>query len=197
MITAWTTVSQKKAEAVAAVESAGETQKAEIVSTANTAQSAAGVVGEIRTFASDKCPVGWLPCDGAEFTSSGQHEALFRAISTRWGARDSQHYNVPDLRGLFLRGWNGPIRNLDVAVAIADDGRTALWPGGMEAGVGSVQEDAVQHHTHTMRFSSAGDSNNAAAFGTNTNSPGHTSISSDLGKETRPRNAYVLYCIKK
>lgn len=57
------------------------------------------IVGEVRTFAMDALPAGWLPCDGAA-VSRATHAALFTAIGTAWGAGDGMTtFNVPDLRG--------------------------------------------------------------------------------------------------
>ncbi|MBL7914934.1 MAG: tail fiber protein [Bacteroidia bacterium] len=49
---------------------------------------------------------GWMICDGRllDRTSFAQ---LFAAINTNFGTADSTTFNIPDLRGLFIRGTSG------------------------------------------------------------------------------------------
>ena len=68
------------------------------------------------------------------------HPELFAAIGTAWGSPSSKRFNLPDLRGLFLRGVDaGSGRDPDV------NKRQASKPGGNDIGVGSVQDDSVQN----------------------------------------------------
>lgn len=54
---------------------------------------------------SNSAPSGWLKCNGAAISRT-TYASLFAAIGTTWGAGNgSTTFNVPDLRGLFLRGW--------------------------------------------------------------------------------------------
>src|SRR5690554_5228921 len=46
---------------------------------------------------------GWLACDGSKLSEAAYPE-LFAAIATNYGAPDPETFNIPDLRGLFLRG---------------------------------------------------------------------------------------------
>ena len=49
-------------------------------------------------------PLGYLFCDGSPVSRS-TYASLFSAISTNWGSGDgSTTFNIPDLRGEFLRG---------------------------------------------------------------------------------------------
>ncbi|WP_139413126.1 phage tail protein [Bartonella mastomydis] len=60
--------------------------------------------GFIGPFAMERLPEGWLPCDGGAY-SRRTYRALFDAIGTTWGAGDGvSTFNVPDFRGMFLRG---------------------------------------------------------------------------------------------
>lgn len=65
----------------------------------------AGVAtGTIQYFAMASVPSGWLDCDGTA-VSRTTYAALFSVIGEDYGAGDgSTTFNVPDLRGLFLRG---------------------------------------------------------------------------------------------
>jgi len=86
--------------------------------------------GGILAFARSSAPAGWLVADGRAVSRS-QYVDLFNAIGTTFGAGNgSSTFNLPDLRGAFVRGWvsNGTI----------DAGR----------GFGSVQQPQNQQHTH-------------------------------------------------
>jgi microcystin-dependent protein len=87
---------------------------------------------------------GWLVCDGRSVPKASYRE-LFDAIGTCWGGDGSDNFNLPDLRGLFLRG---------VASGSANDpdarNRTPIQPGGNPGDrVGSYQPDELSSHAHT------------------------------------------------
>ncbi|UNE54980.1 phage tail protein [Bartonella machadoae] len=68
--------------------------------------------GLIGPFAMENLPSGWLLCDGRAY-SREDYRDLFLTIGTSWGAGDGvRTFNVPDLRGVFLRGLDGG-RNVD------------------------------------------------------------------------------------
>lgn len=51
-------------------------------------------------------PDGWMECDGSAISRS-TYAALFALISTSYGAGDgSTTFNIPDLRGIFVRCWD-------------------------------------------------------------------------------------------
>ncbi|MCO6508432.1 MAG: tail fiber protein [Snodgrassella sp.] len=88
-------------------------------------------------FAMDAAPVGWLKANGA-VVSRTLYANLFAAIGTRFGAGDGKTtFNLPDLRGEFLRGW--------------DDGR------GLDSKriFSSLQSDAVQDWTAGFTYQRA------------------------------------------
>ncbi|MBU1002379.1 MAG: tail fiber protein [Proteobacteria bacterium] len=134
--------------------------------------------GSVMAFGMSSAPTGWLPCDGTE-VSRTDYAVLFSAVGETYGAGDgSSTFNLPDLRGEFVRGWDNE-RGVDA-------GRV----------MGSWQEDEFKSHTHTVFF------NNAAGTGDGDpkpqNIPGSQDVSTDAtgGTETRPRNVALLYCIK-
>ena len=56
-------------------------------------------------------PSGWLLCDGSE-VSRTEFANLYNAIGVCWGIGDgSTTFNLPDLRGMFLRGVSGDSGN--------------------------------------------------------------------------------------
>lgn len=145
--------------------------------------------GAVTYFATSTAPSGWLKANGAA-VSRTTYSALFSVIGTTFGAGDgSTTFNIPDLRGEFLRGW--------------DDAR------GVDSGrvFGSAQSSQNLAHTHTMNVSFSPDVDyfgnnvtilNAGQNGVNSvtgQSIDLTSASSG-GSEARPRNIALLACIK-
>jgi len=62
-------------------------------------QGVCRMIGEIITYAGPTSPdPKWLPCDGASLLRVGYPD-LFAVVGTIYGAADSSHFNVPDLRG--------------------------------------------------------------------------------------------------
>jgi microcystin-dependent protein len=55
-------------------------------------------VGEIRIFAGNYAPEGWIFCDGAELSIS-EYPSLFALIGTTYGGNGQTTFAVPDLRG--------------------------------------------------------------------------------------------------
>lgn len=149
-------------------------------------------VGMVAAFAMNAAPVGWLKADGAA-VSRTTYAALFAAISTTFGVGNgSTTFNLPDLRGEFVRGWV--------------DGKTLAPETGRAFGSG--QTDAFQAHTHQLRTGRGGSSDPSRA--SRQDSSGNivvsdTAITTTIANgggtprtadETRPRNVALLYCIK-
>jgi microcystin-dependent protein len=55
-------------------------------------------VGEIRMFAGNFAPAGWMFCDGSQLAIS-ENETLFQLIGTTYGGDGQSTFNLPDLRG--------------------------------------------------------------------------------------------------
>jgi microcystin-dependent protein len=55
-------------------------------------------VGEIRMFAGNFAPAGWMFCDGTTLPIS-ENETLFNLIGTTYGGDGEETFNLPDLRG--------------------------------------------------------------------------------------------------
>jgi microcystin-dependent protein len=149
--------------------------------------------GSIMAFAGSTIPTGWIICDGTA-VSRVTYADLFASIATNWGQGDgTSTFNLPDLRGRFLRGVDGIAGNDPDAAT-----RTALNIGGNTGNnVGSYQLDDLKAHNHTFH-----DIANTNLFG---NNPGYSSgtrgrqtynTSDAGGSESRPKNAYVIYIIK-
>lgn len=131
--------------------------------------------GAVFAFAMNAAPAGYLECNGAA-VSRATYAALFAAIGTTHGAGDgATTFNLPDLRGEFIRGW--------------DDGR-GVDPG---RAFGSAQGDALKAHTHTVSGGTGGGAQLEAGSGGTSAS---VNTGSTGGTETRPRNVALLYAIK-
>lgn len=177
-------------------------------------------VGTIVAYGGDKnnVPTGWLLCDGASLAKT-DYPQLFAAIGGAWGTSGAS-FNMPDLRGRFLRGVNdGATNDPDGA------SRTAINTGGNTGNlVGSLQGEAVKSHNHTLTdpthshsyndvyYSEAGGSvsvpSNVGSAGGDNDNAGYQlarttgasgtgiTLASYGGSETRPVNAAVYYIIK-
>jgi phage-related tail fiber protein len=63
-------------------------------------------IGAIIFAAYETPPGGWLECNGAAVSRTALAE-LFARIGTRFGGGDGTvTFNLPDLRGEFIRGWD-------------------------------------------------------------------------------------------
>jgi hypothetical protein len=152
--------------------------------------------GSIMAFMGASAPQGWLLCDGS-LVSRAQYAGLFSVIGTSSGAGDgSTTFNLPDLRGLFLRGANGSQSNTNYWDPDVSSRTNEFTGGNVGNAVGSLQMDQFAAHTHT--FPSGGwmvNPGNPAAAGSGYPS-GSYPTSSSGGNETRPKNIYVNYIIK-
>jgi microcystin-dependent protein len=66
-------------------------------------------VGEIRMFAGNFAPAGWMFCEG-QLLAISENETLFQLIGTTYGCDGQQTFGLPDLRGrLPIHQGNGSI----------------------------------------------------------------------------------------
>lgn len=150
--------------------------------------------GTVAYMAMSSAPDGWLKANGASISRT-TYADLFAAIGTTWGGSGS-NFNVPDLRGHFLRAW--------------DDGR------GTDSGRGfaSLQDQSYQTHRHWISSMATDDRNitgtngNGQEYGIvsdassysssdrNKNTGRYTRNENGGSNETRPKNYALLACIK-
>lgn len=62
-------------------------------------------VGTIIWFSKSTVPAGYLLCDGSTYLIS-TYQDLFDVIGTTYGGNGTTNFDVPDLLGLFIRGWD-------------------------------------------------------------------------------------------
>jgi hypothetical protein len=150
-------------------------------------------VGAILPFGGTKenIPNGWQLCDG-KLLDTLNYKELFVVIGYNWGKGLNGTFNVPDLRGEFLRGvtYNSE-KDPDVNKR-NENGE------GQKNSVGSYQEDAFANHTHPIKRGSPGDNAGLLAGNVSPLLGGTypTELSTSGGSETRPKNAYVNYIIR-
>lgn len=65
--------------------------------------NAGGQSGEVKMTARNSAPRGWILCQGQSLLRTA-YPRLFTAIGTVYGAADSTHFNLPDMRGRVVVG---------------------------------------------------------------------------------------------
>jgi microcystin-dependent protein len=61
-------------------------------------------VGEIRMFAGNFAPVGWMFCEG-QLLPISENETLFQLIGTTYGGDGESTFALPDLQGRIPLQW--------------------------------------------------------------------------------------------
>ena len=103
-------------------------------------------VGEIRMFAGNFAPAGWMFCDGQQLPIS-ENEALFQLIGTTYGGDGEETFGLPNLQGRI------PIHQ--------GSGLTLGETGGAEEITLTVSQ--IPSHSHPQLASSLSASQNAPA----------------------------------
>ena len=122
-------------------------------------------------------PAGYIKANGATISRSA-YAWLFGRIGVTFGAGDgSTTFEIPDLRGEFLRG--------------LDDGR------GVDSGraIGTAQGDDFKSHTHVENGLVQAGAGGGGAITISGGSVDGPATGAAGGAETRPRNVAGLYCI--
>ncbi len=161
--------------------------------------------GVVNAFVGVSAPDGWLMCDGSAVNRE-TYRNLFDVIGISFGEGEEggTTFNLPDLRGQFIRGVDHGVGNDPDAGA-----REASNTGGNTGdNVGSKQESAMWGHWHRLlTYGSYGggfispSSLNYDGISiidnkvTNALSDG-THGEPNLSSESRPRNVYMNYIIK-
>ena len=149
--------------------------------------------GTVIYHAANTPPTNFIKANGAAVSRS-TYSDLFTAVATTFGVGDgSTTFNVPDLRGEFMRGWDDS-RGIDGSRVF-----------------GSAQSDDNKSHGHayTLCSDNSGASGTSGGFitrnigisyvgpatGTRSTAAGRQ-IGISGGSEARPRNLAMLACIK-
>ena len=150
------------------------------------------MIGASVAFNLETPPIGFLEEDGSAISRT-TFAPLFAKIGVRFGIGDgSTTFNIPDLRGEFIRGWsNGSAADPDRA------SRTDSGDGTTGDNVGTKQSDQIQSHNHSSgSFGPRPADGTANVFVTTDNAFPVINTGSTGGNETRPRNVYKMWCIK-
>ena len=135
-------------------------------------------VGEIRMFAGNFAPAGWMFCEG-QLLPISENETLFQLIGTTYGGDGESTFALPDLRG------RTPIH--------VGSGHTLGERGGEQAHTLSIAE--IPTHTHVFNASQSnaniptpgnsffGTSNNMYAAATNLTSINTGTITNTGGSQ--------------
>jgi len=174
--------------------------------------------GAVFCIAVASVPSGYLECNG-QSVSRTTFAALFAIIGTQYGSASGSTFNVPDLRGEFIRGFDngrGVDSGRSIASSQSDQNDQHSHGFSMTASTRSLT-GTVQKIAET--FSASGTASgvfaktsaiNAAATPASTDSSpsagfsmdaSHThsvsgSINNQGGNESRPRNIAMMYVIK-
>jgi hypothetical protein len=171
--------------------------------------------------------LGWIAAEGQSLDDGDFPElaALFKSPAppnsktSVWGSVDLKHdFNLPDLRGMFLRGY---IRTPPPGTYPAGEPNDQYYPrtaprpdmptppgdqGSNGPGVGSYQADEVgphNHQSHRAKYSEICVSPSCEHYtgltehdwGWDGLQGGPTNTMSSVYPETRPRNVHVMYCV--
>ena len=139
------------------------------------------IIGKVEYIAHSTVPSGFLKANGAAISRT-TYAKLFEVIGTTYGVGDgSTTFNLPDLRGVFIRG--------------LDEGR------GLDSGrvLGSYQEDQNKNHNHVIQLTAFFSNAPTGAF------PQSRDIASSVtqqvtstsgGAEVRVKNIALMAIIK-
>ena len=161
----------------------------------------AGPVGHVAAYAGNVVPLGYLECNGAA-VSRTTYVNLFGVCGILYGAGDgTTTFNLPDLRGYFVRGWDDSA-GVDVGRVL---GSTQADLVGPITDPGHKHTDAGHTHSDTGADSTFGGTSGPDSMqswtGTHTTGSGVADIQSNTtgitgGTETRPKNVAMMYIIK-
>ena len=158
--------------------------------------------GAVMYFAGQTAPTGWLKANGAAVSRTA-YAALFAAIGTTYGAGDgSTTFNLPDLRGEFMRGWDDgrgidrgrafgsaqgdAIRNISGSIDVGNNSGHQLFD--VATATGALAISRKHWKTWTSDTRDGGDAPAAFNFDASRVVP--------TASENRPRNIALLACIK-
>ena len=157
--------------------------------------------GMIAPFGMSTAPTGWLECNGSA-VSRTTYSDLFSAVGTSHGTGDgSSTFNVPDLRGEFIRGFDNG-KGTDSGRTFASS-QTDGIPR-MRGQFGNVHGNARSFVTDIAGFTNpfVGDGSSSYRVSIEAVSGNFARVEFDTARvitasdDVRPRNIALMYCIK-
>lgn len=128
-------------------------------------------VGELRLFAGNFAPAGWMFCDG-QLLSISENETLFQLIGTTYGGDGQSTFGLPDMRGRvpvhqgngFVLAETGGVEEVTLTGSQIPTHSHALRAS-TAAGTGSAPGNAVLAATGTVRSYGSGAPDQAMTAG--------------------------------
>jgi microcystin-dependent protein len=154
--------------------------------------------GVIVPYGVTAAPTGFLLCDGTAVNRT-TYSALFAVVSSLYGdGNGSSTFNVPDLRGRFIAGWNAsktsPILTSTTAGMIS--GTTIGNTGGDQIVTLSVSNIPAHTHSYTLKATGAGGNEGGGSLWYNTSSSNTGSTGGDGGHTNIPPSMILNFIIK-
>ena len=159
-----------------------------------------GIIGQVGFFAFSTVPTGWLKANGAA-VSRTTYAALFATIGTTYGSGDgSTTFNVPDLRGEFLRCLDDG-RSVDSGRSIGSaqaSSKVLYAVGSAQGSYAQVSFAGFRYHADSYGLQ---DSDGSTETTTDQNTTADGIGGSNQGtrnyyRSIRPRNVALFACIK-
>lgn len=157
--------------------------------------------GAVMYFAGQTAPAGWLKANGAAVSRTA-YAALFAAIGTTYGTGDGRTtFNLPDLRGEFVRGWDDG-RGIDSRRALGSAQSDAIRNITGKLDSGQNQAEQLFDNVITSGAFEKEQATKQWTFDSNARGAAVTAVTFDASRvvptanENRPRNIALLACIK-
>jgi microcystin-dependent protein len=103
--------------------------------------------GSITAFATGSAPGGWLICDGSSLLRAS-YPALFAVIGTTYGSVDGTHFNLPNMKGRMLVGFNGSDTSFDSMGEVGGSKTATLTTNELPAHTHTGTTDSAGNHSH-------------------------------------------------
>jgi hypothetical protein len=159
-------------------------------------------VGEVITFAGATAPTGFLICNGSAISRT-TYADLFVVIGTMYGVGNgTTTFNLPDLRGEFIRGFDGG-RGIDGARVLGSDQKATIIAANDDNDANMSTMQQVNTFRVDLGWEPAdlvGIPTSRVLVGWNTRSSARSfdntaNLERWMGS-VRPRNIAMNYCIK-
>lgn len=163
--------------------------------------------GTIASYAGLTAPTGWLLCDGTTGLNSVTDTTLadlFGVIGVQYGGTGADDFDLPDLRGYFIRGFDNSAGNDPDSASRTDrgDGTTGDNIGTKQASafkktdvtLKNLDPSGIVNATNLVRGGSGG---NLDLQGGSLGGTSDLEVNGGSDNETRPSNICFNYIIKK
>ena len=152
--------------------------------------------GVILPYGASASPTGFLLCNGQAVNRS-TYSSLFAIVSSLYGNGDgSSTFNVPDLRGRFVAGWDAGTSVLTSVTANMVLGSSIANTGGAQAVTLTTAQMPAHTHSYTIKASGVGGNEGSGSLWYNTSSSSTGSTGSDGAHSNIPPTMILNYIIK-